>query len=182
MKRIILLVFTSLLIFNLIACGGGSGISGDWERDNRQTEFLGDEFIDTLTFQGKHFTYVQYIFKNSFFDALYSRHEPKSVKWRIGIFGTEVGETVFSQKLISERESEWWEGTDMNGPFEVKEKTELYQITIEGTYSLNDNTVEFVLSNKTVIVVDVSYTENTINFGLGNNPGLSFVRSGMKRG
>ncbi|MCL2627099.1 MAG: hypothetical protein FWD44_00165 [Oscillospiraceae bacterium] len=185
MKKIIVWAVLALMVtFFVTACTGDS-ISGSWERNNTSLSFNDNEYGETIVFSGKTFTNTFYVIE----ETLTYEPPPPTINPELGIippsgpvppsapqdasdmnmFRVRYKDGDFNKKLIDSNTRESSSGRIY--------ECELYQVTVKGTYSLTEDKIEFVLSDKTVSVGDITCTENTMKI-----EGMNFTRSGLKRG
>lgn len=180
-KAILSLIMALVLVVILTACDNNE-LSGTWEW--KKSKYEDEEYSHTLTLSGKSFKFTTYeVEEVAYHDyqtggsRIYAYNpqatffvpteDEKNNKIVIGTFSKEisVGVNLNTNEPIIGGIADY----------------EFSEITMKGTYSMSDNVIEFVLSDNTVIVWDVSYTENTMTIINSDGEEVKLVREGKKR-
>ena len=186
MKKTVAIILTvALLLLATTACGGGGVLSGTWEGTVYEDHDEEEEYFVSLVFSGKSFTITQYA------TEVHSEEEEIVVEPSSGF-------TFYSYRFLPRLPSLMFDPTEK----ELSNKTsvrnysvnigvrenydgklyketryfERFQVISKGKYSVSEDKIEFVLSDDTVWVSDITYTENTLKIG-----DRDFIRSGKSR-
>jgi len=188
MKKSLVFCLIAFTIIPLItSCSGGGSISGNWERDIGVTEHNGKEYTETINISGKSFTNIFYVQETSLVfeppppapTPQTNPNAPPVVRQppappppdgpiaNMNMFRARFNSGDFDKKQVDKYERESSDGRI----FEVV----ITQVTIKGTYSQTGDNIEFVLADNSILVFDISVTENTIT--LENDKGkLNLIR------
>jgi len=168
--------------------GRGSGIDGTWEGPVMQ-DLDGNKYTDTLVISGRSFTYTYY----SVIEEINDTSPPDTHDSEGGLLRAPPhrqptpppqpgADRLFS---INTGDGTIINTTSQNHGDHWTLVSEIIRVTVQGTISLTENQIEFVTSDNTVIVFDLSSTENTMTLERGVGAGRVlqsiFVRSGMSR-
>ena len=156
------------------ATSNGSILSGTWEGFVGRAPEPG--VVDTIEFSGNMYTATHYIMTTTYSDASSNNVVGPRLVRGGGQFLINTDDEFASKELIySVSDTYELQGVDIT--LEVN----IFRITAQGTYSLSDGRIEFLRSDNTVRVYDISYTQNTMIINPYDHQTFNYVRTGINR-
>ena len=143
------------------------GITGTWYGEVRQLD--GDDYIETITFSGDSFTTTAYRVNEVAFRQIRERdpHAPIIVE-----IPPQEAESGFTRLFMRGLQTEFEQNDATVVHFFTQRETyfesdfEIHQFTGRGTFSVNGNIIEFVLSDGSTITRNFFFsTEDILNIG-----------------
>jgi len=166
-----------IVIGTFVACGEDGALSGTWE-GGLPAHATNEKCLDIFKFSGKSFVRTHCVSMYVLEDGSPHLTDNMADKYNDGFYTEEE----FTKKEFVEKVSV--SHTTLHQFMIVRVSGyEFFRVTTKGTYSISaqgdGNKIEFVLSDGTVKIYDIAYTENTMKYG--EYPGFDYIRSGKKR-